>query len=104
MSKKNWQAEKDFRPDGYTTRLIHDCDCCRTVLFNLSSGQVVEPHTVNACVVMNVVAGSGMIRKGMEEIAVSKDDLVFFEPNELHGMRAVSEPMNVLATIIPKIH
>lgn len=103
MSKKNWGEDKEFRRDGFTTRLLHNCECSRMVLFNLAPGQVVEPHTANACVIMHVVEGSGRIQKGSEEISVSKDDLIFFEPNELHGIRAAADgSLNVLATVIPK--
>ncbi|MDD5542524.1 MAG: AraC family ligand binding domain-containing protein [Acidobacteriia bacterium] len=102
MSKTNWKSAQDFRPDGYTARLLHDCTPCRVVLFNLNAGQAVEPHKANACVVMHVVDGAGFIRKGEEEYSVSKDDLMFFEPLEIHGMRAAeNESINILATIIP---
>lgn len=102
MTKKNWRSDQQFRQEGFTTRVLHNCESCRVVLFNLAAGQEVEPHTADACVLMHVVDGSGFIRKGAEEIGVSKDDLVFFNPNEVHGMRAAESALSVMATIIPK--
>lgn len=89
-------------PNRPATAVIHDSDDVRLVVFRLAPGQQVPPHTSHSTVMLNVLEGSGILSGGSGEIECSKGDLVTYEPNELHGMRANDEELLLLATISPR--
>ena len=49
-----------------------------------------------------LVEGSGVVLGGYEERAVRAGEVVAYEPNERHGMRALAERLVVLAAIVPR--
>ncbi len=90
------------RPDRPATAIVHDGPDARLVVFRLEAGQTVPQHMSTSTVILSIAAGSGMVSGATGEQPVRSGDLVTFDPNEPHGMRALSNPMVVLAVITPR--
>jgi quercetin dioxygenase-like cupin family protein len=92
--------------DRPATALLLDSPDARLVTFRLAPGQVVAPHRSSSTVLLFVLAGSGMLsgEEGAEpgERPCTAGDLVAYEPNELHGMRATDSALVLLAAITPR--
>jgi quercetin dioxygenase-like cupin family protein len=84
------------------TAVVQDSPDARLVVFRLAPGQTVPPHRSVSTVMLTVISGQGFASGGDEERAVTTGDIVIYEPNELHGMRAESEELVLLATITPR--
>ena len=93
-------------PTRPATAIVHDVPDARLVVFRLAPGQAVAPHRSPSTVQLLVLAGRGTLageRDGAtDERACAAGDVVLYEPNELHGMRAGDEALLLLATITPR--
>ena len=89
-------------PTRPATAIVHDTADARLIVFRLSPGQSVAPHRNASSVTLTVVSGSGLASGPDEERTVAAGDVVTYEPNELHGMRAVTDELVLLATITPR--
>lgn len=89
-------------PDRPATAVIHDSPEARLVVFRIAPGQEVAPHRSKSSVTLIVLKGSGIISGDGEEARVARGHVVTYEPNELHGMKADTEEMLLLATIAPR--
>ena len=84
------------------TAVVHDTPDARLVVFRMSAGQSVPPHRSVSSVLLSVVSGRGVVSGATEERTVEEGDVVAYEPNELHGMRATDDDFVLLATITPR--
>lgn len=84
------------------TATIHDAPDARLVVFRIAPGQAVAPHRNSSTVLLTVLSGSGFVSGGDAEVAVSAGDVIAYEPNEIHGMRAADDQLVLLATIAPR--
>ena len=84
------------------TAIVHDATDARVVVFRIAPGQKVAPHTSRSTVMLSILAGSGVVSGSDGERAVHAGDLIAYEPNEMHGMHAVDEPLVLLAIIAPR--
>ena len=84
------------------TAIVHDSEHARLVVFRLAPGQAVPPHRSNSTVTLSVLGGRGFVSGVDGERAVAAGDLVVYEPEEMHGMRAAEEELTLLATIAPR--
>lgn len=84
------------------TAVIHDSDDLRLVVFRLAPGQHVPPHTSHSTVTLTVLEGSGVLSDGDGERQCAKGDVVTYEREELHGMKADAEEFLLLAAITPR--
>ena len=89
-------------PTRPATSVVHDSPDARLIVFRLAPGQAAPPHSNASTVTLTVVSGRGFARGGDDECALAPGQTVVFEPNELHGMRAESEELVLLATIAPR--
>jgi quercetin dioxygenase-like cupin family protein len=80
---------------------VHDSADARLIVFRLSPGQSVAPHRNASSVTLTVISGSGWTSGADEERPVVAGDVVTYDPNEMHGMRAVDDELVLLATITP---
>jgi quercetin dioxygenase-like cupin family protein len=100
------RAASSARAGRPATALLHDTPDVRLVVFRLAPGEQVAPHRSPSTVQLTVLEGSGTLTG--EEGALPIDtkcregDVVFYAPNELHGMRAGDEELLLLATIAPR--
>lgn len=90
------------QPSRPATALLHDVADARVVVFRIEPGQEVTPHTSTSTVLLNVVAGTGTVSGAGGESPVSAGDLVTYEEGELHGMKAGSEQLVLVAIITPR--
>ena len=84
------------------TALLHDVPDARVVVFRIEPGQEVAPHTSSSTVLLSVVAGNGTVSGASGESQVQPGDLVSYDTGELHGMRAGSETLVLMAIITPR--
>lgn len=84
------------------TTIVSDSADARLVLFRIDPGQAIPPHVNSSTVLMTIVSGSGIVSGPDGDHAARAGDLIAYEPNELHGMRAESEQIVILATITPR--
>jgi quercetin dioxygenase-like cupin family protein len=89
-------------PSRPATVVVHDSPDARLVVFRLEPGQAVPPHGNASTVILTVIQGSGVVSGGEGEQPVTAGDVVTYDPNELHGMRAKDERLVLLATIAPR--
>ena len=93
---------RSARDDRPATAIVHDSADVRLVVFRIAPGQEVAPHRSTSTVLLTALEGSGFFVHADGEIAASAGTCVACEPNELHGMRAATETLVVLATISPR--
>jgi quercetin dioxygenase-like cupin family protein len=84
------------------TAIIHDAPDARLLVFRIAPGQAVAPHRNPSTVLLTVLSGSGFVSGGDAEVSVSAGDVIAYEPNEVHGMRAADDQLVLLATITPR--
>ena len=94
-------------PDRPATAIVHDSAEARLVVFRLAPGQEVRPHRNPSTVMLTVLEGRGTLSGESGGTPVDRPcemgDVVAYEPNELHGMRASgSDELLLLATITPR--
>lgn len=82
---------------------VYQDDNAKVVRFYLKQGQEIKPHSSPSSVFITVLKGklafvSG--EEGKEEI-LSTGDTIFYEPQELHGFRALEDSV-VEAVITPR--
>ncbi len=97
------QAAVAPNPSRPATAIVHDSEHARLVVFRISPGQHVPPHHSTAMVILQVLAGSGVLSgiDGLEHKGVAGDTVVY-GPGEIHGMRSDDEEFLLLATITPR--
>ena len=84
------------------TAILHDSADLRLIVFRLAPGQSVPPHRSTSTVMLTVLAGEGLLSGGDDERVCAAGDVVVYAPDELHGMRATSGELLLLATITPR--
>ena len=89
-------------PTRPATAVVHDSADARLIVFRLSPGQAVAPHRNPSSVTLTVISGSGLTSGADDEQRVTAGDVVTYDPNEIHGMRAVDEELVLLAAITPR--
>lgn len=86
--------------------IVSDTADTRLVVFRLAPGQQVPPHRNASTVMLSVLEGSGILSGEhdgvVHDVVCMAGDLVVYEPNELHSMRAVDTELYLLATITPR--
>lgn len=92
---------KEFDPERYISKLLHDSERIRVVLFCLEPGQEVAAHTSSSEVVFYVLEGNGRIMIGEEEVEAKAGSLITCPPQISHGLRA-EDRLVVLAYISPR--
>ena len=93
-------------PDRAATAIMHDAPDVRLVAFRLNAGQEVPMHSSTSTVILSVIHGTGVISGPIDGTVQDREvgvgTIVAYEPDELHGMRAMDEVFVVLAAITPR--
>lgn len=92
---------REFSSERFVSKLIHDSENSRVVLFCLDAGQEVPAHSSTSEVIFLVVGGKGTIQVGDAEVMVEAGNIVTCPPQALHGIKA-GEKIEVLAVIAPR--
>jgi quercetin dioxygenase-like cupin family protein len=89
-------------PSRPATALVHDATDARVVLFRLEPGQEVPVHTSTSTVLLTVLSGTGTVVGANGEQTARAGDMVAYETEEPHGMRAHAEQFVIAAVIAPR--
>ena len=89
-------------PTRPATAVVHDTPDARLVVFRIAPGQAVAPHRNASTVLLTILSGRGFVSGEEGEVSVSAGEVIAYEPNELHGMRAEGDELVLLATITPR--
>ena len=89
-------------PSRPATAVVSDAPDARLVVFRIAPGQAVAPHRNVSTVTLTVLAGNGVVSGDDGEQDVAEGHVVTYEPNEMHGMRAIDRELILLATITPR--
>ena len=92
---------QEFDSKRVVSKLLHDSENCRVVLFCLEAGQEAAPHQSSSEVIFYVVGGKGRISVGDDEVDVASEIIVVCPPMLPHGIKA-EERTTVLAVITPR--
>lgn len=84
------------------TALLHDSNDARLVVFRIAPGQEVAPHVSDSSVSLTVLAGRGTVSGSEGDREVGEGQVVWYDPGERHGMRALDEEFVLLASIMPR--
>lgn len=91
-----------FDAERIVTEIIHSCQDMRVLLLNLSPGQSLPAQTSSSSVSLLLLSGHGELLSGCDWVSAGPGTIRFYPPQEPHGVRAVSEPITVLATLAPR--
>ncbi len=92
---------QEFDAERVVSKLLHDSERCRVVLFCLEPGQEVSPHQSSSEVVFYGVEGKGTVSVGADEAVIAPGIIVVCPPMLPHGIKAGSRT-TVLAVITPR--
>ena len=95
-------AAATAQPGRPATALVHDSPDARVVLFRIEPGQQVPVHTSPSTVLLHVVSGMGVVAGAAGERAVRAGDVIAYDREEPHGMRAEREQLVIAAVIAPR--
>jgi quercetin dioxygenase-like cupin family protein len=84
------------------TALVHDSADARIVVFRIEPGQEVPVHTSTSTVLLTIVSGSGVVIGAEGERTVRAGDIIAYDVQEPHGMRAHEEQLVIAAVIAPR--
>ena len=84
------------------TALIHDSADARVVLFRIEPGQQVPVHTSVSTVLLIVISGAGVVAGATGDRDVRAGDIIAYDVDEPHGMRANEKPLVIAAVIAPR--
>ena len=89
-------------PSRPATAVLFDSPDVRLVVFRIMPGQAVAPHRNSSTVTLMVLQGEGYVSGTEGERACRSGEMVTYEPNETHAMRAGARAFHLLATITPR--
>jgi len=90
------------KADRPASALIHDSDDARLLVFRIDPGQEVAVHTNASSVLLVIVSGSGTVVGAEGERPVRAGEIVAYDVQEPHGMRAHDEQLVIAAVIAPR--
>src|SRR3972149_6426689 len=97
----NIKEQISFSADKHVTKILHDSEKMRAVLFCLLPGQKVAPHTAPVEVLFYVIQGKAAFILGEEQVNLEAGAYAVSKINEPHGFEA-KEKLVVLALIAPR--
>ncbi len=94
--------ELNFDEKSPRTEVVYNHEHARVIRFYLKDGQEIKPHKSPSSVFITVLKGELNFYMGKEdkEEILRAGDTVFYEPEELHGFKAIEDSV-VEAIIVP---
>ncbi len=92
-------AEVTIPQDGILSRVIHNDDNVRVVIFGFAPGQELTEHTSKMPALLHVLSGDVKLRLGTDDMEAHTGTWVRMAPNLPHGLLART-PATVLLTLI----
>ena len=91
---------ENFTDQKPKAELLYDHGNVRVLRFHVKAGQQIKPHTSASSVALIVLSGEAAFTFGSGEKVLDKGSVIFYEPDELHGFRAIEDSV-ILAVISP---
>ncbi|RUM28859.1 MAG: cupin domain-containing protein [Aquifex sp.] len=97
---KNLEEKFGEKP---VSEVVYEDANAKVVRFYLKGGQEIKPHKSSSSVYITVLKGklNFFLGKDNSEVEVRAGGTVFYEPDELHGFKALEDSV-VEAVITPK--
>jgi quercetin dioxygenase-like cupin family protein len=94
--------EEKFNPEAPGRELVYEDANAKVIRFFLKAGQEIKPHKSPSSVFISVLKGKLSFYLGKEdrEEILEEGATVFYEPEELHGFKALEDSV-VQAVITP---
>jgi quercetin dioxygenase-like cupin family protein len=92
-------AEVTIETDGTLSRVLHNDDQIRLVVFAFDKGQELTEHTASAAATLQVISGRLRLRLGEESLDAWPGAWVHMPPNLPHSVEAL-EPSVMLLTLL----
>ena len=89
----------EITEQGTLSRVLHDDDRLRLVLFAFDAGQELTEHTASVPAVLQVVSGRFRVTAGAETFEMGPDAWLLLDAHEAHSLRA-EEPSRLLLTML----
>ncbi|NOY52512.1 MAG: cupin domain-containing protein [Deltaproteobacteria bacterium] len=100
METIDLNALKKFSPEGPVKQFLQDTPEMKMALLCMEAGQEIPPHGAPARVMMQVLDGEGEFTLGNKKRKGIAGNLLLCNPDEPHGVRAVTR-LTVLAVVAP---
>ncbi len=96
------RLEEKFDSESVTTEVVYNHPNGRVVRFYIPTGKEVKPHKSKSSVFVTVLKGALVFYIGKEDTheTLRAGDSVYYEPEELHGFKALEDSV-VEAIISP---
>ncbi|QLG49182.1 cupin domain-containing protein [Natrinema halophilum] len=88
MPATDFDTERTYGEDRFTTRSVFRSDRTKVVLGYFEPGQFIPVHAPGSDVVISVRSGTGVVREGETDHVVGPDDVVVVEADVERGVRA----------------
>lgn len=95
------QQEVADQPGGILSRVLHNEEGLRTVIFAFDAGQELTEHTARRPATLQVLSGTGTVRLGPDELEARPGTWAYMPAGLVHAIRAES-PLTLLLTLLPK--
>ncbi|ELY76470.1 cupin domain-containing protein [Natrinema pallidum] len=102
MPATDFDSERTYDEDRFSTRPVFRSDRMKVVLGYFEPGQFIPVHAPGSDVAICIRSGTGVVREGETEHAVGPDDVVVVEADVERGIRADDdERLEALLTTSP---
>ena len=95
----NLAAEAEVPDRGTLSRVLHDDDCVRLVLFAFDAGQELTEHTASRPAVLQVLSGRFRVTAGGETFAMGPGAWLLLDAHEPHSLLA-EKPSRLLLSML----
>ena len=93
------EAEVSIPQNGTLSRVLHQDDRTRLVLFAFDAGQEMTEHRSSSGAIVQVVSGRLNFHVSGEDHAIEPSSWLYMEPGEDHSLQAI-EPTLMLLTLL----
>ncbi len=93
-------ARADIPEAGTLSRVLHNDDGVRLVLFAFDAGQELTEHTANVPALVQVVTGRFRVTAGGDTFEMGPEAWLRLDRHEPHSLLAL-EPSRLLLTMLP---
>lgn len=96
---QNLLGEVAVPPDGITSRVVHNDEHVRTVIFGFDAGQELSEHTASMDAILHVVQGEATLTLGEERVEAQAGTWVHMKANLAHSVVAKT-PLVLLLVLL----
>jgi quercetin dioxygenase-like cupin family protein len=90
----------DFPPDSILSRMVHQDDSTKTILFGFQPGQELSEHTASVPAVLHFIKGEAKLTLGEKSSTAQEGTWVHLPPNLPHSILATTRVLMLLTMIL----